>query len=108
MKYFYLPFLILSHLTLFGQSSGSINGIVKTSDGNPAEYVNISIKGTSKGAVANENGKYVIKNVAPGNYTLTASFIGLESQQQTITVIAGQATTADFTLNENTTELEEV
>ena len=108
MKYFYLLFLLLSHLTLLGQSSGSINGSIKTSDGNPAEFVNVSIQGTSKGAVADENGKYVIKNVAPGNYMLIASFVGLESQQQTITVIAGQMTTADFTLNENTTELEEV
>lgn len=108
MKYFYVLFLIISHLTLLAQSSGSIKGTIKTSDGNPAEFVNVRIQRTSKGAIADANGKYEIKNVAPGNYLLIASFVGLGSQQQTITVNAGQVTTADFALNENTTQLEEV
>lgn len=108
MKYLYLLLLILSDLAVVAQSSGSVKGIVKTSDGNPAVFVTVRIQKTSKGAVADATGKYEIKNVTPGNYTLTASFVGLEAQHQTITVTAGQVTTADFTLNENTTQLEEV
>ena len=108
MKYFYLFFLMLSQLTLLAQTSGLIKGTIKTSDGSPAEFVNVSIEGTSKGAVAGANGKYEIRNVAPGHYTLIASFVGLENQQQNIDVQSGQVTTVDFVLNENTTQLEEV
>ena len=90
MKYIYF-FLIaaISHHTILGQTTGSIRGTIKTSDGSPAEFVNVSIEGTSKGAVAGRNGNYEIKNVAAGNYVLIASFVGLENQRQQVSVKAG-------------------
>ena len=109
MKYiFFLSLLAIGHHTLWGQATGSIRGTVKTSDGNPAEFVNVSIEGTVKGAVAGRNGNYEIKNVAPGNYVLIASFVGLENRREQIAVSAGQTAIVDFVLNENTTQLEEV
>jgi iron complex outermembrane receptor protein len=109
MKYLCLIFLlVLTHLTIFAQSTGSIRGTIKTSDGNPAGFVNVSIEGTSKGAVADDNGKYEIRNVTPGNYQLIASFVGLENQQQNVDVSAGKTTVIDFVLSENTLQLEEV
>lgn len=110
MKYLYLFFLLLfitSPLVVWSQS-GSIRGVVKTSDGNPAEFVNIAIEGTSKGDIADKNGKFDIRNIAPGNYILIASFIGLENTQQSVEVKAGEVTTVDFILKENTQQLEEV
>lgn len=109
MKSFYpLIFLLVSHLTVWAQVRGSVSGTVKTSDGNPAEFVNVSIKGTSKGAVAGKNGSYEIKNVAPGTYVLVASFVGLENQEKNIEVKSGETVTVDFVLNETTVQLEEV
>lgn len=109
MKFIYLfLFLTIGQLPVLGQMSGSIRGTVKTSDGNPAEFVNVSIEGTLKGAVAGRNGNYEIKNVTPGHYVLIASFIGLENQKQDVVVKAGVATAVDFVLNENTLQLEEV
>ena len=109
MKYLCLIFLLaLTPLTIFAQSTGSIRGTIKTSDGNPAAFVNVSIDGTSKGAVADDNGKYEIRNVTPGNYKLVASFVGLENQQQNVDVSAGQVSIIDFVLSENTLQLEEV
>jgi iron complex outermembrane recepter protein len=109
MKYLCLIFLLaLTPLTIFAQSTGSIRGSIKTSDGNPAAFVNVSIEGTSKGAVADDNGKYEIRNVIPGNHKLIASFVGLENQQQNVDVSAGQVTIVDFVLSENTLQLEEV
>ncbi len=109
MKSFYYLFLLLiSHLTLSAQTTGSVRGTVKTSDGNSAEFVNISIEKTSKGDVADRNGNYEIRNIAPGNYVLVASFIGLESRKQEIEVKSRETTRVDFVLNENTQQLEEV
>jgi iron complex outermembrane receptor protein len=108
MRFYLLCFLLLSHLIAVGQTTGTIRGVVKTSDGNPAEFVNVAIEGTSKGSVAGRNGNYEIRNVAPGSYVLIASFIGLENQKQQVDVKAGEVTTADFTLNENAMQLEEV
>jgi iron complex outermembrane receptor protein len=110
MKYIYL-FLILVFLTsplLVWSQSGSIRGVVKTSDGNPAEFVNIAIEGTAKGDIADKNGKFEIRNVAPGNYILVASFIGLENTQRSVEVKADEVTTIDFILKESSQQLEEV
>jgi iron complex outermembrane receptor protein len=110
MKSLYL-FLILVFMTsplLVWSQSGSIRGVVKTSDGNPAEFVNIAIEGTAKGDIADKNGKFEIRNVAPGSYILVASFIGLENTQQAVEVKAGEVTTIDFILKESSQQLEEV
>src|SRR5688500_12249005 len=109
MRFIYLlSFLVISHLTIQAQTTGSIRGTGKTSDGNPAEFVNVSIEGTTKGAVAGSTGTYEIRNVAPGSHTIIASFIGLENQKQTVEVKAGETTSVDFVLRENALQLEEV
>lgn len=85
-----------------------VKGTVKTADGSPAGFVNLAIKGTTKGAVADKNGQYEIKNIAAGDQTIVASFIGLETQEQNIQLAAGQTLTIDFTLRENAKQLAEV
>jgi iron complex outermembrane receptor protein len=65
MKRIYLIFAIISgQLAGFAQNTGSVEGTIRTSDGNPAEYVNVSIEGTSKGTVADRNGFFEIRNLA--------------------------------------------
>ena len=109
MKTFYLIVLFLTtSASIQAQTTGSISGTIKTSDGDPAEFVNVSLKGTAKGDVADKNGNYIINNISPGSYTLVASFVGLENQQQTIDVRAGEKILVDFTLKENSKELQVV
>ncbi|HTF22197.1 MAG TPA: TonB-dependent receptor [Chryseolinea sp.] len=108
MKNIYALLLLTWAINVSAQSTGSISGIIKTSDGNPAEFVNVKLEGTSKGAVAGKKGNYEIKNVTPGGYTLVISFVGIETQKQTIAVESGQNTTADFVISENSQQLQEV
>lgn len=109
MRPIYLILLLLSFsLPSFSQQAGSVKGSVKTSDGTPAEYVNISIEGLPKGAVADRDGNFQINNLQPGHYTIVASFISLETQKQAVDVKAGEAAKVDFVLSENAQQLEEV
>ncbi|AEE49630.1 TonB-dependent receptor [Haliscomenobacter hydrossis] len=107
-------FIFLSILfVLIGFSSavaqtGNIKGRVSTSDGKAAEFVNILLKGTGKGASVDAEGAYLIEGVKPGIYTLQASFIGLTTQNQTLEVKAGQTASADFTLTTSSADLKEV
>lgn len=89
-------------------NTGVIQGTVTTADGKHAQYVNIGLQGTAKGAVADSRGGYRIQNVTPGSYTLTASYIGLKTQEKIIEVKAGETITVNFTLEENARELQEV
>jgi len=103
-------FLLLSHLASFAQQvtgSAIIKGTVKTKDGRPAEFVTVAIKG-GKSAQVDAKGNYTIKDIKGGNYTLVASYIGLEAQQRQVTISEGQTSTQDFTLSESNQQLEEV
>lgn len=89
-------------------TTGSIKGTVKTSDGNPAEFVNVVLTNTQLGATAGQTGHFTIKNVPAGTYTITASFIGLQTQTKEVTVTAGETATVNFILTEGGKELQEV
>src|SRR5690606_13003280 len=88
--------------------TGTISGTVTTYDGRPAESVNVTVKGTNRGATVDKTGNYRINNVQVGMQTITASFIGLETQERTVTVQPGEATTVNFVLRENAAQLREV
>ncbi|GAA3966266.1 TonB-dependent receptor [Mucilaginibacter dorajii] len=104
--YFTLFFLFIACIT-FAQT-GTISGSVKTADGNPAEAVSVAIKGTSKGTTTDINGNYQVKNIHPGTYTIVASLIGLQKQEQSIEVKPGDKLTVNFVLKENSAQLNEV
>ena len=104
----FFVFSFLAAFTGFGQGNGSIEGTIQTSDGNPAEYVNIQVESSSRGAVADRNGHFEIRNLKPGTYNLVASFVGLESQKQSVSVKAGETTNIAFQLKESSQQLEEI
>lgn len=88
--------------------TGSLKGTVRTSDGNPAEYVNISIEGSSKGAIADRKGNFELRNLSAGSYIVVASFVGLVTQRTSVDIKSGEITKIEFTLAEDTRRLEEV
>ncbi|WP_339868740.1 TonB-dependent receptor [uncultured Algoriphagus sp.] len=100
----------LFYLCVFGifAQSASIKGFVKTSDDQPMEFVNVGIKGLAKGNATDRNGFFEIKNIAPGSYTVYASFVGIEKQEKNIQLSAGEILSVNFTLSESSTDLNEV
>lgn len=113
-----LPTRIVSHLIclfcllLAGLSANAQNGTIKgqvtSSDGQVAAYVNVALKEVNKGTNTNEKGSFLLKNIKEGQYTLVTSFIGLETQEKAVTVVAGQITEVNFTLVESAQKLSEV
>lgn len=76
-KGFTLFIILLISMVSMAQTTGTITGTIKDKKDN-AELigVNIIVKGTSLGAVTDVNGKFVIKNVKPGEYNIEVSYIG--------------------------------
>lgn len=93
---------------IVAQTHGSISGSVKTSDGNPASFVNVSLKEVRKGATTAEDGTFQLKGINPGTYTMQVTFVGLQTQEKSVTVNAGQQTNTDFALAESAAQLSEV
>ncbi|WP_183565410.1 TonB-dependent receptor [Mucilaginibacter sp. SP1R1] len=107
LKKIYFTFLFLCFAAITFAQTGTISGSVKTSDGNAAQAVSIAIKGTSKGTLTDQNGKYLIR-IKPGTYQLTAFLIGLTKEEQTVEVKSGENATTNFILKESSAQLNEV
>jgi iron complex outermembrane receptor protein len=88
--------------------SGSIRGVVRTPDGQAAAFVSVLLKGSTKGAVTNEAGEYLLRNVKPGTHRLQIRFVGYRTEELTVTVEPDQVSTVDVSLVENADELAEV
>lgn len=104
--YFIMIFLCLS-VCSFAQN-GTIKGQILSSDGKPAQHVSIGVKNQRLGATSDENGNFTIAKVKPGVYTILASYVGLETLEQTVEVLEGESATVNFTLKETANQLDEV
>ncbi|MGC2246887.1 MAG: carboxypeptidase-like regulatory domain-containing protein [Terriglobales bacterium] len=82
--------------------AGTIQGTVLDEDGVPVEGARVtynSLSTENKGAAtADKNGAYVSEQLPPTAYLVTASGRDMLSVQQTVTVTAGAAVTANFHL----------
>ncbi|NRF41005.1 TonB-dependent receptor [Pedobacter foliorum] len=87
---------------------GTINGKIKTNDGKPAAYVSVQIVENNKKTASDEDGNFSFNNLKTGEYTLKTSYVGLQVQTQKVSVTEGQSTTVEFTLSENSAQLDEV
>ena len=85
-------------LSASAQGVGTITGTVIDDQGLPVIQGNVVISELNRGAATDLEGEYTLEDVPAGTYAVTASFIGFESQQAAVTVVAGQTVTQDFQL----------
>ncbi len=109
-----IPVLILAALLIPGLalsgSTGKIAGRVTDSQtGEPLPGANVVVEGTTFGSSTDLDGNYVVLNVPPGVYTVTASYIGYRRTQTTdVRVSVDFTTKVDFALQEGEIELETI
>ena len=74
----FLIILLLFSINLFPQGqSGKISGtVIDASTKEPLIGANVLIEGTNFGAATDVDGKFVILNISPGTYNISASMIG--------------------------------
>ncbi len=90
----------------FAGNTGKIAGVIKDSQtGETLVGANIIIEGTTQGAATNLDGYYVILNIPPGKYTLSASGIGYTKKSiSSVAVSIDLTTTIDFLLSSTVLE----
>lgn len=99
--------LFIYSLTTMAQQ-GTITGEVKTADGKPAPFVDITLQPGNSTTAADRQGHYQINHIKPGKYTVVASFTGLKTQLQEVEVASDQTATVNFSLQEDNHILQEV
>ncbi|MBM2841545.1 MAG: Outer rane receptor protein, mostly Fe transport [Bacteroidetes bacterium] len=93
---------------LFAGTTGKIVGKVTESGKEALVGVNILIDGTKLGAATEVDGQYIIINVPPGIFSLTASSLGYQTSRITNVRVSVDLTThIDFELKESAIQMNE-
>lgn len=94
---------------LEAQETGRVTGqVVDAATNRPLAGVQVFIPTAGIGNLTDQDGRYVLQNVPPGEVTLTAQLVGFRSGEQTVTVVAGEVATANVQLAQTAIELDEI
>jgi TonB-dependent receptor len=92
---------------LAAQEAGRIMGrVVAAESGSPLTGARVMVQGTSLAATTDRDGRFMLLRVPAGSQTVALAYIGRAAQSQTVTVAAGQAAVADFSMPVVAVELE--
>lgn len=99
--------LLAAPAALAGQT-GTVTGTVQSSEGRVLVGAQISVEGTSVGALSGQDGAFSISNVPAGEQQIRAQMIGYRSATRTVEVQAGQSTSVEFMLRQSAIALDEI
>jgi predicted neuraminidase len=90
------------------QTTGSIAGVVSNSATQTfLEGAVLDLPAVGRQTLTDANGRFQILNLPPGEYTIVASYIGLDSERRPVVVTAGQRTPVNFELGSTVYRMEE-
>ncbi len=94
-----LLLLLATPLAAVAQNTGKLSGRVVDDLGDPLPGANVIIDGTQLGAATDIDGNYFVIGVPVGQYDVTASFVGFQSQTvEGVTISSGYTTEQNFEL----------
>jgi TonB-linked SusC/RagA family outer membrane protein len=97
-----LAVLLIGTSPVHAQAGGNITGVVTNQSTNqPVQSAQIFIAGTQRGGLTNQQGRYLIANVPPGEYEVRATLIGYSQAIARVTVVANQTAQLDLRLSES-------
>ncbi|HVI48904.1 MAG TPA: TonB-dependent receptor [Chitinophaga sp.] len=105
----HLPTLLLA--VILALSARAQQGIIKgkvSASGKPIQFANVAVPALKTGAVADQQGNFVISHVRPGNWEIKVSMVGYQPISLKRTVSAGQTISLDISLEEDLSKLNEV
>ncbi|WP_316802084.1 outer membrane beta-barrel family protein [Pedobacter nototheniae] len=94
MKKLFTLLFIFSCSVVYAQKTGTVTGrIIQSKDKQPIDYASVALKNLKDSSVVGANttaadGKFIFKNLKPGNYRLYAAFIGLKNANKDFTISA--------------------
>lgn len=86
--------------------SAVIKGSVVNAEGTPLPGVNVAFTDLGEGTSTNADGYYRIEGLPEGDYSVTFSFVGYQTQSREISLQNGKVTTLDITLRQQTLQTE--
>ena len=82
----FILYIILLGSICFGQENKLEGEILDKSNDSPLIFANIVLEGTSYGGASDNKGRFSIKNIEPGTYTIIATYMGYSTFKQEVTI----------------------
>ncbi len=93
-------------LTAYVHSQSSLTGIVNDENNEAIIGATVILEGTQLGAVTDADGKYVIKNIPPKEYSIKVSYIGYRTTTESIDLRSSKS--LNFSMKEDSKTLNDV
>lgn len=102
-------FFVLLFVPVIWAQSGDIEGTVTDEEtGETVPGANVLLVEPNRGAATDADGNYAIGGIEPGTYTLRVTFVGYQTNNQQITITAGQTLEQNVALQSGALNLDEV
>ncbi len=93
---------------MLSAQTGIITGTIKSNSGEPLQFVNLAVKGTTSGNTSDKEGRYELEVPSGRPVTILYSFIGFETDSLTVNLRENERRTIHLVLTRTSTELESV
>jgi iron complex outermembrane receptor protein len=99
--------LLLLCISVQAQNTTSVNGTVTDRNRQAIASASVYLLNTNYRTIADKDGKFSLKNITPGTYTLHISAVGYAAKNQSI-ALTGAAQSININLNDASNQLDEV
>ncbi len=100
---------LLTAAPVGAQTTGAIAGrVVDATTQQPISGATVTIAGTQLGTLTRVDGNFLLTGVPAGTHRVSAGQLGYGSQQQEVTVTAGESATVAFSLEPQAVQLDEL
>jgi TonB-linked SusC/RagA family outer membrane protein len=101
--------LLQGGVSLAAAQTGRITGrVVDAVTNRPLAGVQIFLPPTGIGNISDNDGRYLLQNVPPGQHTVTAQLVGFKQATSAATVVAGEVAVVNLRLEETAIALEQI
>ena len=91
------------------EQTGTIAGVVTdAAGGQTLESALVTLDSAEAGVLTNLQGRYVLAGVPAGEHTVTVVLLGYETQNQQVTVVAGQTTTVNIEMTRGALRVQDI
>jgi outer membrane cobalamin receptor len=107
MKFLPALFMILCATAVFAHN-GILKGVVRDESHLPLKGATVLVVSTGKATTTNAMGSFQFDNLAPGSYVLAVSYVGFETQRDTVALVENSTIEISFDLRQSDVTLSEV
>ncbi len=108
MRLLLFSLILIIATVVNGQDTGTIEGSIRDSIGDPVEFANVALQGTQQGTMTKQDGSYTMEVPSGRSYTVIISCVGYRTKQFAVRLGAGESRQQDITLQTDIRALREV